>query len=63
MYIEINIIMNCDIIKNFEINLTYNRAVFLPDQNFNKNLNILRTKGALKVKLKAFSSFLKGFQL
>ena len=55
--------MNCDIIKNFEINLTYNRAVFLPDQNFNKNLNILRTKGALKVKLKAFSSFLKGFQL
>ena len=46
---------------NFEINL--NEAGFFTwPKSHGKNLNILRTKRAFKMKGKLSSSFLKGFQ-
>ena len=49
---------------NLDVNLIFLiKLIFLHDQKvMTKNLNILRTKGVFKTKLKAFSSFLKGFE-
>ena len=47
----------------FAINLIFQQVVFcFRPKNQDKNLNILRTKRAFKMKKKHFSSFLKGFQ-
>ena len=51
-------------VKNFEINLIFLiKLFFLRLKSQNKNLNILRTKRALRWNKKYFLSFLKGFQL
>ena len=49
---------------NFAIDLIFPiKPFFLHDQNaYDKNLNILRTARAFKMKKKHFSRFLKGFQ-
>ena len=49
---------------NFEINLVSNQAVFSTwPKSQDRNLNILRTKRAFKMKYKAFFSNFKGLSL
>ena len=49
---------------NFEIDLIFLiKPLFLYDQSLEKNLNILRTKKAFKVKQKTFFIVIKGLSL
>ena len=62
MCIKINIIINYDIIINFEVNLIYNQAVFLHDRR-SQDKNLHTRKELLRRNKKHFSSFFEGFYL